>query len=449
MAVTPRWKQGWRIRRESSFGASIVTTYPWNHALGGANGWVDLPVVKGQAGLQPKSTPIYPGVASGQRAMNQALPVAGAYPAALGSMQCVVYPELMDRILYAAFGSQTKTPTAGNAVLTATAVATLATATALGTQSDGTEQLKFTVAGGSTSSTSAVIQIIQDSVVLEEINIGTVGASVDGVYYSQGAYDGSSDAISIKLNGSISGGTPTIAVAGVDYTTTEFTMDNTQDTPPTLQVEQRGRPEAGSGNSEFFNGVVTPTIGFSYDRTAADGLLLATMDFQGLQNDPAAAGSLANAAALYYYPVVGWHAALTIGGANWLETTGLTLNINPTNGLYDVSSGNQNPTGAAAGEIEVTGTFPILPGDESRWDDYRNSTVRDIEITFTTQKKIVDSTGWQFKVEMTQLTFSDYSRTVVNQNGVDLFGADLPFRAIFNTTDSGACKVTTISRMPV
>ena len=433
------YEQFWRIRTESAFdAASPEVGAGWNIGGngGGANGWMDLPVTRESDGLQPKTAVIYPSTASGTRAMNSALPLAGADLLELGNIEFAVYPELCDRIFRMVFGSVGRTPTAGTAALASTAFASVAT---LDTQSDGTEQLKFTIAS-STAASAAAINIIQSAVTVETITIGTNAGTVDGDYYSKGGYDGSSNAVTFTIAGTVTSGM--VVIAGVDYTTNVFTAGATN---PTGVIEQGGRPEAASGNSEYFPGIVIPTLVMNYDRSAPENLLMANATIAGVRPDTATAGTYANDAATYYRPIAGWTGAITVDAASYLEVISASITIQNNNALYAVSSGNQQPTGAQEGYIEAFGTMTILPADETRWDDYRNNTVRNVELTFTTPFYVVDTTGYQVKYEFTQMTFGDYTRNRQDPN----LGAELPFRAIYNTTDSGPCKLTTICRMPV
>lgn len=432
------FEQFWRIRSEASFdAASPEGGAEWNIGGngGGANGWMDLPVQRESDGLQPKTTVIYPQTASGTRAMNAALPIAGADVLELGNLEFAVYPELVDRILRAVFGDVSRTPTAGTAAKASTAFASLAD---LDTQPDGTEQLKFTIAS-STAASAAAINIIQDGSTVETITIGTSASTVDGDYYSKGGYDGSTNAITFSVDGTVTSGM--VTVSGVDYSTNVFTAGTSN---PTLVIEQGGRPEAGAGNSEFFPGIVIPTLVLNYDRSAPDNLLMANATIHGVRPDTAIAGTYANDAASYYKPIAGWTGAITFGGVSNLEIVSASITIQPNNALYAVSSGNQQPSGAQEGEFEVFGTMTVLPADNTRWTDYRAQTVRDVELTFTTPHYVVDTTGYQIKLEMTQMSLEDYTR---NRQAPNL-GAELAFRNIYDDND-GPGKLTTVCRMPV
>ncbi len=434
------WQQFWRVRTEASFdAASPEGGAEWNIGGngGGANGWMDLPVIRESDGLQPKNAVIYPSTASGNRAMNSAAPIAGADLVELGSLEMAFYPELCDRVLRALMGSVSRAETAGAAALASTVFASLAT---LDTQPNGTEQLKFTIAS-STAASAAAINIIQNSVTVETITIGTSASSVDGVYYSKGAYDGSTNAITFSVSGTVTSGT--VVVAGVDYSTNEFTVGTTN---PTLVIEQGGRVEAGSGNSEYFPGIVLPGATFNYDRSAADGLLMMTLNnILGIRPDTATAGTYQNDAAEYYKPFASWTGAVEIDGASNTEFVSAQININPNNELLQTSTGNQQPSGKIEGEFESFGSFNILPTDTTFWDAFRNQTLTDVNITFTTPFFVVDSVGFSIAFNFTELTFSDYQR---NRAGAAL-GSVLPWRAIYNTTDGGPVKVTTVCRMPV
>jgi hypothetical protein len=425
-----------RYRSEASFNAATPAGgTAWNIAAaqgGGANGWFELPVNKESDGLQPKSTIIYPMTMAGTRAMNAALPVAGAYPVELGNLEFGFYPELTDRIFRAVFGTVQRTEEAGTAAQASTAFASLAT---LSAQPTGTEQLKFTIAS-STAASGAVINILVGAVIQETITIGTNVATVDGVYYSKGAY---APTVTFTIAGSVTLGM--VTVAGVKYVTNVHTIGTTT---PSLVIEQGGRTEAGSGNSEYFPGCIVPTLVLSYDRSAPENMLMCNATVQGLYGTPTTAGAFANDAAKLYRPFAGWTGAVTIGGAANAEVAAMQITIQPNTSLYAVSSGAQNPSGKVEGEVEVFGTITLLPGDNTRWTSYRNSTVENWELTFLTPFFIQGTTPYKLLLEMTQTTFQDYTR---NRQGVAQ-GVELAFRTIYDTSD-GPIKATTVCRLPV
>lgn len=438
MAVSAVWSRFFRVRTESSWNAATPgggADWALGGIGGGANGWFELPVIKDSDGLQPKSTIIYPGVMAGSRAMNAALPIAGAYPTELGNLEFNFYPELVDRFFRAVFGTVARTETAGTAAQASTAFASLATLT---TQPTGNEQLKFVIAS-STASSSAAINILEGGVVKETITIGTSASSVNGSYYSKGGY-GAGGTVTFSVAGSVTSGL--VTVSGIGYSTNVFTVGNST---PSLVIEQGGRPEAGSGNSEFFPGCVVPTLVLSYDRSAPDNQLMCNATIQGLNPTTATAGTFANHAAKFYQPFAGWTAAATIDGAAWSEIAAMQLTIQPNTGLYAVSSGAQNPSGKLEGEVEVFGTITLLPDGNSRWADYRASTVRNVEIEFLTPFYVTGTTPYRLLLEMTQTTFSDYTR---NRQQNLAQGAELAFRTIYDSSD-GPIKATTRCRLPV
>lgn len=433
------WQQFWRIRSEASFNAATPGGgAEWNIAGngGGANGWLDLPVVREAEGLQPKSTIIYPSSAAGSRAMNAADPIAGAYPTELGSLEMAVYPEMIDRIFRGIFGTVARVETAGAAALASTAFASVAT---LDTQPDGTEQLRFTIAS-STAASAAVINIIQSTVIQETITIGTNAGTVDGAYYSKGGYDGSTNDITFTVAGTVTAGT--VVIDGIDYATNTFTVGNTV---PSFVIEQGGRPEAGSGNSEFHPGCVFPSVTLAYERATPESILIATVPVEGLNPTTATAGTYQDDVSTYYKPFAGWTAAVNIDDATYSEVISLNMTIQPNTEIYAVSSGGQNPSGKIEGQFEVFGTVTILPADDARWLDYRAATIRDLEFNFLTPHYVVDTTAYQLLLTMTRMTIEDYSRDQQSQ----ALGATLGFRGIWNTTDSGPITAVIRSRLPV
>lgn len=424
-----------RCRVESAFEDNQTTpatsVKDWNLG-GGAGGWIDLPVIQDNPGLQPKSTQIYPALKAGVRAMNTSLPVAGAYGTELGSLDMPVFPELIDRPLYAIFGAVNRTLSAGTAALASTAFGSLA---ALDTQPTGAEQLRFTISG-STAATGAAINILVDGEVVETITIGTSGSNVNGVYWSKGGYAAT---VTLTIAGTVTSGM--VVVAGFQYSTNVFTQGAIS---PTLQMEQAGRPEAGTGNSEYFSGIVIPTLGLSYDRAALDSLLMANLTIQGLPPLKAAAGSYKNDASAYYRPLASWTGAVEIDGVSYAEVVSANFTLQSNDAMTATSSGHQKPTGHVAGQWEMFGTMTILPDSDARWNDYLGATARNVVFNFVSPYMVNATTPYSFKIQMSQLTFGDYGR---NRNGAAL-GAELSFRGIFNEADAGSVKVTTVGRMP-
>lgn len=437
MAVTvPKefWKQFYRIQIESSFGAGGGTA-DWNIGGngGGATGWRDIPVIPGSVNINPKEAQIKPTYAAGKRAMNQQAPVPGAYSVD-GSFEMPVYPELIDPFLEAVLGSDSRTPTAGAAALASTLFASVAT---LDTQPDGTEQLKFVIAS-STASSSATIDIIQNAVTVETITIGTSASSVDGDYYSKGAYDGSVNAITFTVGGTVTSGT--VVISGIDSNSNVFTLGNTN---PSLKVEEAGQPRSAS-NSGYYTGVVIPTLQFNFDRTALDGLLMSTATLEAQFVADAAAGTYGNDPKLYYHPLGGWTASITKDGSAVEKLQSADFTIAGNSHLFPVASGAQNPSGATYGAAEVTGTLNIIPEDATEWNEYVGQTVQDVHLLFTSPNNIVDSTKWTILFEFSELYIEDYQENVVN----DMFGAALQFHTTDDASD-GIVKATIVSRMPV
>lgn len=432
-----------RYRSEASYGAAAPQTAAnWNIGgnAGGVNGWFELPVVK-TAEAQPKSPLIYPMTKSGGRHMHVALPVAGSNPPEqIGSYEFPIYPVLIDRIWRAVFGSVSRVETAGVAAQASTAFASLAT---LSTQPSTSEVLKFVIAS-STAATAAVINIIQSGVTVETITIGTLGTTVNGAYYSKGGYDGSVNAITFSIAGTVTGGT--VVVSGIKYVTNTFTIGNTT---PSLVFDQGGRIEAGSGNSEYFAGCVIPTLALNYARTEQQGLLMGNATILGQKPANATAVAFANDAANLYRPWAAWTASLTLGGSPWLEVQAMQITLSPRTGLYEVSSGSQSPAGKIEGEFGIEGEITLLPADNARFADYQAATVRDVNLTFTSPYMVNAATPFSLLLEIPQLTLGDYTRTQAAAGEAVAQGATCPFVGIYDSAQSGAVRLTTVDRLPV
>lgn len=441
MPVLGQWRQFIRVREEASFNAATPqTANDWQQSAG-AQGWLDAIDDLNGAGLQSSTPLIFPSAKSGRRFMNNAAPVAGAQEVGLGSLTMPVYPELMIPWLRSFFGTKTVTPTAGSAALASTIFASVAS---LDTQPDSLEQLKFTIAS-STAASGAAINIIQNSVTVETVSIPDSASTVDGDYYSKGAYDGSTNAITFSITGTVTSGT--VVISGIDYSSTNLKFSSTA--AASLVIEQAARVEEGSANSEFFPGCKIPTAQFAYDRRAVDNLFTATFNVNGLKPTIAASTTFAHDAAAGstagYLPFAGWTASVQIDDVADTEIMAVNLNINSNDEHYSVSSGNQSPSGAIEGMAEFSGTITLLPGSTSRWDDYSAATSRKVEIEFLTPHYVNATTAYQFKITANNAYVETYSRG--NEGAAQ--SAEIAIRGVYNSTDSGPCQVDIRSRMPV
>ncbi len=91
------------------------------------------------------------------------------------------------------------------------------------------------------------------------------------------------------------------------------------------------------------------------------------------------------------------------------------------------------------------GTITVKPTDTTRWDDYLAATKRKFELEFLTDFFVNAATPYRVKFTVNSLYPEDYTR---NQQGAAQ-GAEIPVRAIFNTTDGGAVQIDTRGRLPV
>lgn len=428
------WEQFYRVQFESAFGAGGGTV-DWNIGGngGGATGWRDLPVIPGSVNINPTETQIFLNLAAGKRAMNQQAPIPGAYETT-GGFEMPVILELFYPILRAVMGGVANVETAGSAAQASTAFASLAT---LSTQPDGTEVLKFVMAS-STAASAATIDVIQSAVTVETITIGTSATSVDGDYYTKGAYDGSVNPITFTIGGTVTSGM--VVVSGVDFVTNTFTMANTN-TP--MKLEEAGQPKSAS-NSGFYAGALFKDVVLSFDRTAADGIWMATANFASKFFAAATAGTWGNDAAKYYHPLGAWTASLTKDGSAFDKAVNVSLTIDGGTVPFVVASGDQDIAGASFAGQQVTPEFTILPEDATEWNDFVGQTVGDYHIIATSPNSIVDSTKWTMTIEMTKLYLETYAETTQDNQ----FGATMGARTIEDASD-GIIKITTVTRMPV
>jgi len=430
------WKGAYRVSPESAFGTTAATA-DWNIGGngGGAIGYRDLALNPDQTPFVNENNQVIQQYAAGKRPINQQAPVEGRLNAS-ATLQMPLYLELIDPLLARLMGSVARTPTAGAAALSSTAFASVAT---LDTQSDGTEVFKFTVAS-STAASTATINIIQSAATVETITIGTSASSVDGDYYSKGAYDGTTNAITFSIGGTITSGM--VVVAGVDLSTNVFTLGTSA--PSTLQIEEIGLP--GSGSSSFFyNGSTVQSMTFDFDATAADGMIAVQAAILSKYGNVATATTYQNDAKKYYHPLQSWTASITKGGSAFSKIQSASFTIDNQNNHFLVASGAQAVDGAYAGPAQVTSaSFTLLSEDNTEWAAWDAQTVGNYEITFTSPQNIVDSTKWSLLFEFTETYFT----TLATTRSDGLFVTELGLETLDNSSDSIA-KITSVCRMPV
>jgi hypothetical protein len=439
MATTvpiPSWKLFYRVAPETAFSTNAVSD-EWNIGGngGGAKGYRDVALSVDQSPIVFQNNQIFQQYASGKRAMNQQAPVEGAYTVE-HSLEMPLYLELVDPFIHALMGSTVRTPTAGAAALASTAFASVAS---LDTEPDSDfEQLKFVIAS-STAAAAASINIIQGAVTVETITIGTSATSVDGDYYSKGAYGPTAGAVTFTVAGTVTAGT--VVISGIDLNTNVSTLGTSA--PPTLQLEEGGRP--GSGSSSFFYaGVTVPSMTFAFDRTAADGMVTVSADIASEYPSVATATSYLNDAKTYYHPLQGWTASITKDAASFDKLSAATFTISNNNTLFAIASGNQQPSGVFAGGAELTGTFTVLSEDNVEFAAFDAQSVADYELTFTSPQNIVDSTKWSLKFEFSET----YFETLTTNQSDGLLSTDLAIRTTDDSAD-GIVKITNVNRMPV
>lgn len=446
MTVTvpiPTWKQFFRAYIESSF-AAAAPSQSWN--IAGTNGWRDQVVVPGAVRFTPNAGIMFPQNAAGKRALNRQPPIEGGQGAE-GSLEMPVIPETIGVWLYAAMGGVTHTPTAGSAALTGTDVSTSAwDSQALDTDPDDSvgERLKFTLASSTASTDFAIIIEQPENNTVETITVGTSASSIDGDYYSKYYYTGT---VYISTSGSVSsGGTATMAVAGQDSVSSVFTM---ADTNPSVGIQESGQPrgDAAGGNALLYKGCVVPSITLNYDRTALDGLLMATTTANGQYPTNATEVAYDDDPATYpalFKPFQGWTASLTKGGSAFDKVQVVTLTIGGGTELFPVSSGNQNPSGKTYGPQEITLALTLLPEDKTEWDALNAQTVGDYHLTFTSPYSASAAASYSLLFEFTKSYIETYEESVAG----NLFSATLNLRTIEDSSDD-VLKATLVSKMPL
>lgn len=428
------YNTSYRIQPESAFGAGGGTA-DWSIGGngGGATGWRDWAISAGQSPIPAVEAIIFAQYKGNERAINYQPPVPGRYEVS-HSLESPLFLEQTHPILYGILGGQSLVETAGAAVQASTAFASLAT---LSTQPDGTEQLKFVIAS-STAASGASINIIQSAVTQETITIGTNAGTVDGTYYSKGAYDGSTNAITFTVAGTVTAGF--VTVSGVDKVTGTFTL---ADTIPSFQIQEDGL--ARSATSMVFPGVIMQSADFAFDATAIDGLITMNPTFSSQFPATATAAAFANEARDYQHPLGGWTASLLKDSAAYERVQSATLTINGGNTLFGTASGAQNPSGKLAGGAEVTMTARVIIEDTTEWSAYIGQTAQDYHLVFTSPNNIVDSEKFSLLFEMTSTYMESYPPAVGDDGKLV---ADITYRTILNATD-GIIKATTVDRMPV
>ncbi len=432
MALRQQWKTYLRYRLESSYNAANPQTANDWHRAGGANGWFDLYDDLGNAGLVPQTSLIFPQGKSGNRSLNAAKPVQGAFDPAIGQLQMPLIVEQMYPLLTAAFSAPTASTTAGVAALASTAFGSLAT---LDTDPGDEEILKFTIAS-STAASGATIVISDDGTEVETITIPDSASSVDGDYYGTKPVSGT---VSLAVTGTVTSGM--VTVSGIEYTEHTYKVGDSG----SMVVEQANRVESGAeGNSEFYPGVKPTTIGIAADRNAVDNLVQVTAAMMGLQPTTATASTYAFHAASSFQPVPAWDMCVEIDDAANYEVVSVQINIATGVEAVPTASCSQSPRFIVDGPFAISGSFTFVPETNSRYTSYKNATPEKMSLVFQSNKAISGADAYRFEVLMNEVYYSTYQNAVQGPAQA----ATCDFVAVYNAIDGGPGQIVTRSRLP-
>jgi len=431
--------QYWRIRPGTTF-ADATPNLPvgdWNTTQGA--GWCDVPADRDTTPLKFGETSIFPAVACGGRSLNVADPVAGLTNTELGGFAMAYYPELMHPWNDMMFGTtnKTSTPTAGVAARASEALTGLA---ALDTQPDTDEVLVFTV-GSSVTTSGVIISIIQSGVTVETITIpDETGGDADGAYYSKGGYDGTPNALTFSVAGTAV--SALVVVSGVKYWTTEWKMSPTT---PVGVIEQGGRVEVDSTDSQYATGAVVSGATLEYDRTAADGLLMFNPTILGNYVSATKTSGCDGDAANFYRPMAGWNGLVSIDAVTNLEVQTCSIAINPTDEMVQVSSGSQSPSAKTEGYFEAVASITLVPADKTRFDASQAQTAENWALVFSSPYMVNASQAWVLTVDMSNAFYEEYTPATSGM----VQSADITLRGVYDATDGGSIKFTQIDRRGV
>ena len=431
--------QYWRIRAGTTFTDATPNLPAGDWSVTQGAGWSDIPPDRDTTPLKFGETSIFPSVAAGARSMNAADPVAGLTNTELGSLSMAWYPELMHNWLDVMMGTTNKvaTPTAG---IAARASETLTTLAALDTQPTSDEVIVFTIAS-SVATTGIVISIIQSGATVETVTVpdGT-GGSADGAYYTKGAYNGGTNALTFSVAGTAA--SANVTVSGIKYVSTVWKMSPTT---PTAIIEQGGRAEIATANSQYATGVVVNQATIEYDRTAADGLLMFNPTVLGNYVDTTKTSGPDGDAATYYKPLAGWNGLVSIDAVTNYEIQTCSIAINPNDEMVQVSSGNQGPTAKTEGYFEVVASITLIPAAVTRFSASQAQTAENWAIVFSSPYMVNASQAWSLTLDMSNAFYEEYTP---GTSGM-VQSADITLRGVYDATDGGAIKITQIDRRPV
>lgn len=133
-------------------------------------------------------------------------------------------------------------------------------------------------------------------------------------------------------------------------------------------------------------------------------------------------------------PLLGWQAALTIGGAANLHMLGGDLSLKRPVNLVFGANNSQVPSAREVGPLEVTGKLLFYANDESEILHYLNNDQPIVSVNFT-------SGANQLTLQMSKCDFEDAKV----DRGSEYVRVEAQLRAHYNAADAGPCKITVIN----
>jgi len=345
--------------------------------------------------------------ATGQRSLDQHLPVSGARRSE-GSLDIPFVSDVGGLLLRTALGADSAADTDDVILLTAGAInETPETFLAAGFDNPITAnrypyiECVVTAAAASTFIAGTVVLTgtdPDDRAITETIVTPALAATESYTVYSKLSYK---TLTSIVITG-WSSGTGTLVATAIQYTTHTITC---ADTNGSLAIDEHGDPAAASGNIWRYTGLVIPQLNLAFAATEEEGLFVIT---------PTLAGKFPTAIADPTYrlppltPWPSWICSVTRGGSAYAKIQAANFQINTGTRLRRAATGSQDPAGKVDGGRTVQISGRLWFDDETEYDDWVNNALANYEFTFTSPYAVTSAIKQNLLLECTEFVWLTY-----------------------------------------
>lgn len=131
-------------------------------------------------------------------------------------------------------------------------------------------------------------------------------------------------------------------------------------------------------------------------------------------------------------PFLAWQATLTVAAQSNARLSGFEMTMRREAIVRHTASGSRDPSKISGQPLEVTGRMTFFMDSLDEYDKFAQMTMPAVSL------KLTQNANTEIEILMSKCDFED----ATIDRGREEVMIEVPFRAHYNTTDSGPCKIT-------